>query len=86
MLGVTDYWMHFECQHHDSPHVHGLAWLPNAPDVEQLLSSPDTLDAVKEEVIVNADRIVSTCNPAILPDGSNVDDAPPARTDSHVCN
>ena len=55
MLGVTDYWLRFEWQHRGSPHVHGLAWVPNAPDVEQLLSSPHT---VKEEVIRNVDRIV----------------------------
>ena len=85
VLGVTDYWMRFEWQHRGSPHVHGLAWLPNAPDV-QLLSSPATFDAVKEEVIRNADHLVSTCNPAVLQDGSNVNDAPPAKTDPHVCN
>lgn len=34
VLGVTDYWMRFEWQHRGSSHVHGLAWLPNAPDVE----------------------------------------------------
>jgi hypothetical protein len=85
VLGITDYWMRFEWQHRGSPHVHGLAWLPNAPDV-QLLSSPDTFDAVKEKVIRNADHLVSTCNPAVLQDGSNVNDAPPAKTDPHVCN
>ena len=86
VLGVTDYWMRFEWQHRGSPHVHGLAWLPNAPDVEQLLSSPDTTDTVKADITRYADSIVSTCNPAILPDGSNVDDAPAPKTDPHVCN
>ena len=86
VLGVTDYWLRFEWQHHGSPHVHGLAWLPNAPDVEQLLSSPDTSDATKEELVKFADNIVTTCNPAILPDGSNLDDAPSPKTDPHVCN
>ena len=78
--------MRFEWQHRGSPHVHGLAWLPNAPDVEQLLSSPDTSDAVKEEITRFADGIISTCNPAILPDGSNIDNAPAPKTDPHVCN
>ena len=64
----------------------GLAWLPNAPDVEQLLSSPDTTDTVKAEITRYADGIVSTCNPAVLPDGSNLDDAPAPKTDPHVCN
>ena len=83
VLGVMDYWMRFEWQHRGSPHVHGLAWLSNAPDVEQLLSSPDT---IKEEVIRNADHIVCTSNPAVLQDGSNVDDAPSSKTDPHICN
>ena len=86
ILGVTDYWLRFEWQHRGSPHVHGLAWLPNAPDVEQLLSSPDTSDAAKEEIATFADSIVTTYNPAVLPDGSNVDDAPSPKTDPHVCN
>ena len=86
ILGVTDYWMRFEWQHRGSPHVHGLAWLPNAPDVTQLLSSPDTTDAVKAEITRYADGIVSTCNPAVLPDGSNLDNVPAPKTDPHVCN
>ena len=34
ILGACDYWLRFEWQHRGSPHVHGLAWLPNTPDVE----------------------------------------------------
>ena len=34
VLGVTDYWFRFEWQHRGSPHVHGLAWLHDAPDVQ----------------------------------------------------
>ena len=86
ILGATDYWMRFEWQHRGSPHVHGLAWLPNAPDVEELLASADTFDTVKEEIIQYADNIISTINPAILPDGSNIDNAPPPKTDPHICN
>ena len=51
ILGATDYWFRFEWQHRGSPHVHGLAWLPDAPDVERLLFSDDTsylLDAVEK--------------------------------------
>ena len=47
ILGATDYCMRFEWQDRGSPHVHSLAWLPNAPDVEQLLTSADTFDTVK---------------------------------------
>ena len=85
VLGATDYWLRFEWQHRGSPHVHGLAWLPNAPDVEHL-SSSENIDAAKQEIIQYADSLVSTCNPAVLPDGSNVADAPAPKTDPHVCN
>ena len=84
VLGATDYWLRFEWQHRGSPHVHGLAWLPGAPDVEQLLA--DSSDTVKEEIIKHADQLVSTVNPAVLPDGSNIADAPAAKTDPHICN
>ena len=88
VLGVKDYWLRFEWQHRGSPHVHGLAWLPGAPDVEKLLStSNDTeLQAAKEEITRYADNLISTFNPAVLPDGSNLDDAPRPKTDPHVCN
>ena len=42
ILGATDYWFRFEWQHRGSPHVHGLAWLPNAPDAEKLLSCDES--------------------------------------------
>lgn len=87
VLGVTDYWMHVEWQHHGSPHVHGLDWLPDTPDVEETLaSSEDGDDTAKEELIRHVDSIVTTLNPAILPDGSNADDAPPPKTNPHICN
>ena len=61
ILGATDYWMRFEWQHRGSPHVHGLAWLPDAPE-KLLSSSPDNLDNAKQIIAQYADRIVSTCN------------------------
>ena len=79
--------MRFEWQHRGSPHVHGLAWLPDTPDVEEMLaSSEDGDDTAKEELIRHVDSIVTTLNPAILPDGSNADDAPPPKTNPHICN
>ena len=33
ILGAKDYWLRFEWKHHGSPHMHGLAWLPGAPDI-----------------------------------------------------
>ena len=87
VLGATDYWMRFEWQHRGSPHVHGLAWLPQAPDVESLLSSHDDVpDSGKAQVIKYADNLVSTRNPAVLPDGSNIDSAPAPKNNPHVCN
>ena len=55
--------------------------------MEQLLSSPDDLsDAVKKQLTKYADSLVSTCNPSVLPDGSNIADAPTPKNDPHICN
>ena len=63
-----------------------MAWLPDTPDVETLLSTSNNSNEAKEIIIQYADSIVSTCNPAVLPDGSNVDDASAPKTDPHICN
>ena len=106
VLGATDYWMRFEWQHRGSPHVHGVAWLDGAPNVETVLShiretTTSTTDretnteatssaaannTEKHELLEFVDRIVSTTNPAILADGSNVADAPLPKTNPHVCS
>ena len=87
VLGATDYWFRFEWQHRGSPHVHGLAWLPDAPNVEEVLSNSDIIStAAKEALLQYVDKIVTTLNPAVLPDGSNVDEAPPPKTNPHICN
>ena len=49
-LGANDYWMRFEWQHRGSPNVHGLAWLPNALKVKQLLTSADSYHTIKQEI------------------------------------
>ena len=88
-LGVqksTDYWMRFEWQHRGSPHVHGVAWLPKAPDVKQLLESTDNIKSVKEVINQYTNKVVTTINPAVAPDGIDVDDAPPPVTQPHICN
>ena len=73
VLGATDYWLRFEWQHQGSPHVHGLAWLPDTPDVEQLRDGgSETSETLKEDIIRHADQLISTVNPAVLPDGSNI--------------
>ena len=86
VLKATDYWMRFEWQHRVTPHVHGVAWLPNAPDVEQLLKLTKNIETVKEEVVQYAKKVVTTINPAVAPDGSNVDDAQPPVKQPHICN
>ncbi len=84
VLGATDYWLRFEWQHRGSPHVHGLAWLKDAPDVEAILASHE--DGSEDDLVQYVDRIVTTLNPAVQPDGSNIDDAPAPKTDPHICN
>ena len=44
VLGAVDYWYGFEWQHRGSPHVHGIAWFADAPDVQQLLAAEDYAD------------------------------------------
>lgn len=65
VLKVTDYWMRFEWQHCGSPHVHGIAWLPDAPDIRQVLTTADLSDALKEDLIQYADKTITTLNPAL---------------------
>ena len=84
VLEATDYWLRFEWQHRGSPHVHGLAWLPNTPDVDQL-ACPETSESVKKQVIQYASTLISTMNPGVLLDGSSINDAPLAKTDPHIC-
>ncbi len=88
VLGATDYWVRFEWQHRGSPHVHGVAWLPDAPNVKDLTSENEaTVDAAKETIIQYVDRLVSTINPAIAADGSDADQAPlPKTKPQHICN
>ena len=49
IIKAKDYWSKFEYQHRDSPHIHGVAWLQDAPDVESLLKSDDPL--MQEQLI-----------------------------------
>lgn len=86
LLNATDYWLRFEWQHRGSPHIHGVAWLPNAPDVEHLLKNSENAEALKQDIIQYADRVVSSINPAVAPDGSDVESAPLPVTQLHICN
>ena len=86
ILGASDFWFRFEWQHRGSPHVHGLAWFADAPDVQQILSTPEPDDSSKQQLIDYINSIISTTNPAVQPDGSDADNAPPARVNPHICN
>jgi len=85
ILGVVDYWYRFEWQHRGSPHIHGLAWIANAPNVEEILTSDGNRISNKEQLIKFIDSIVTTNNPALLPDGSNFNEAPSPVTNPHAC-
>ena len=85
LLGASDYWFRFEWQHRGSPHVHGVAWFKDAPDIQQVIATePDSRD--RRQLINYINQTVSTTNPAVQPDGNDVDNAPPARVDPHICN
>ena len=84
ILGASDFWLRFEWQHRGSPHVHGLAWLHNAPIVKEIVEQGDKV--AKHELIEFIDKLVCTQNPAVLPDGSNLESAPLAKLDPHVCS
>ena len=84
LLQVKDYWLRFEWQHRGSPHVHGLAWLTGAPDVERLFTDEATLESKLTEAFSFIDSVVSTTNPAVSSDGSNSDAAPLPQTSPHI--
>ncbi len=86
VLGAQDYWLRFEWQHRGSPHVHGLAWLSGAPDIEGIFNNSTTSESVKQETIQYINSVVTTVNPSIQLDGSNPHNALPPQTDPHVCN
>ena len=84
ILKAKDYWLRFEYQHRGRPHIHGVAWLRDAPDVESVLQANNT--SMQAELIKYIDRTVCTTNPAVLDDGSNISNAPPPQINPHICN
>ena len=84
VLGATDYWLRFEWQHRGSPHVHGLAWLPNAPHIEQAFASGNADTVTTNNIIQYIDSVVTTSNHAMQPD--SLDPSCPPQTNPHVCN
>ena len=84
-LKAKDYWLRFEWQHRGSPHVHGLAWLADAPDVLQALSSTAS-ETELHVATAYIDSIISTTNPAVARDGNDISNAPQPQVNPHVCN
>ena len=80
IMREKDYWLQFEYQRRGSPHVHGVVWLQDASDAR--IYYP----AGQEELIEYIERTVSTTNPDVLEDGTNVCDAPPPELDPHIYN
>ena len=54
--------------------------------MEQLFTDPAVPEADREQTVRFIDSLVSTTNPALLPDGSNLAEAPLPQTSPHVCN
>ena len=84
IMGAKDYWLRFEYQHRGSPHIHGIVWLQDAPNVENIMETNDP--SSKQRLIQYIDRTVSTTNPSVYPDGSNISEAQPPQLNPHVCN
>jgi len=84
ILKASDYWYRFEYLHHGSPHIHGIAWLSHAPDVLEKLQ--DDNPTTRRELINFIDSLVCTNNPAVLPDSSNLENAPSANVNPHICS
>jgi len=76
MLGAVDFWYRFEWQHRGSPHVHGIAWLRDAPNVEKTLLDGDA--SQRRQLIQFIHSVVCTYNPALQPDGTDLETAPQA--------
>lgn len=53
---IADYWYRFEWQHRGSPHIHGIMWLQDAPNVDDI----DSLNDLERGAIVDYfDRLIA---------------------------
>ncbi|KAJ1518827.1 hypothetical protein ONE63_011559 [Megalurothrips usitatus] len=59
---VEDLWFRIEYQHRGSPHIHGVLWLKDAPNVDDLAQCSDE-EILK--VLSYFDRYISTTHPDI---------------------
>ena len=55
-------------------------------DTPEEIRERDTDEHPQQQLLECVDRIVTTINPAVFPDGSNVADAPLPKTNPHICN
>ncbi|KAK3931895.1 ATP-dependent DNA helicase [Frankliniella fusca] len=69
---VTDYWYRVEYQHRGSPHIHGVFWFENAPDVSNIENQSEEYIA---EVINYFSKLIEAWNPLINP----------LQSDTHPC-
>lgn len=59
-FNITDFWFRYEFQHRGSPHVHGLFWFKDAPDISNgLVNDNDEFEYSLEFF----DGLISTMNP-----------------------
>jgi len=63
-----------------------MAWLSGTPKAENIMALPDSDTDQREELIRYVDSLISTWNPALLNDGSNLQDIPHPRNNPHVCS
>ena len=54
-----------------SHHVYNVARLFDAPYIKKLLKATEYLESVKQEIIHYANKVATTINSAVAPDGSN---------------
>ena len=55
------------------------------PDLLMHLVLTNSDATSREALLQHVDKVVSTTNPAVLPDGSNVDEATPPKINPHIC-
>ena len=84
VMKAVDFWCKFEWQHRGSPHVHGIAWFADAPDVQHLLAAEDYSDLIRG--VENVPAMRQHCQHHQPCHGSNTENAPLPQTKPHVCN
>ena len=84
IMGAKDYWLRFEYQHRGSLHVHEIVWLQDAPNIENIMET--SILTSQQLLIQYIDRTVSTTNPSVSHDSSNISEAQPPQLTPDVCN